>query len=340
MFKKILQGFLLLLLLLIIIYWEMISYGLTQARGQLKIIRQSRPTDEVLADPVIPDSIKVKIRLIQHVKDYAFSEIGLKKSANYSTYYDQGGEVLLWNLSAAKPFALEPKEWHFPILGSFPYKGFFQLEKAEEELERLKDEGYDVQLRPVGGWSTLGWTKDPILSNMLERPTGAMVELIFHELTHSTVFIKDDIQFNENLASFIGEKATVQYLKQTFGRDSEELIEYILNEEDHANFRNLMLEGARKLDALYKSFAQNERSDSSKNSLKHILIDEIASAMDTLHFHSSRYEAIFDQHRPNNAYFMSFQRYYDAGDSLEHILQEEYRGNLKAFVHGMKNLYN
>src|SRR5690606_16736486 len=133
---------------------------------------------------------------------YAISEIGLEESKNYTSYYDQKGQVILWNLSACESYEFTPKLWSFPFLGSFPYKGYFDLDKAMEEYQLLKELGYDARIRPVNGWSTLGWTKDPILSNMTERSTGAIVELIIHELTHSTLFVKDNIEFNENLASF------------------------------------------------------------------------------------------------------------------------------------------
>lgn len=338
MFKKVFLGILILIAVLIIVNWETVTYGFQQAKGQLAITFNTRDVDEVLNDSLMADSLKTKIRVIQEVRSFAFSELRLKESDNYTTFYDQKGTISLWNLSASKPFELEPYVWTFPILGSFPYKGFFDLARAREEMELLEEQDYDVRIRPVGGWSTLGWTSDPILSNMLERPEGALAELIIHELTHSTLFVKDNIEFNENLASFIGEMGAVKFLHNKYGKNSEAYFEYILSEEDSKTFRNQMLLATQKLDALYTSFTPTE-NDSMKSVHKHLMIDQIMSSIDTLHFHNPRYYHAFQSGRPNNAYFMSYARYYSAKDSLEDLLVSQYGNNLKAFIQGMKDYH-
>ncbi|WP_436515107.1 aminopeptidase [Ekhidna sp. To15] len=324
-------------ILLLVFNWNLVVYGWTQAKGQLSITFNTRSVETILSDSLVADSIKLKIRIVQEARQFSFNELGLSRSDNYTTYYDQGGEVALWNLSASRAYLLEPKLWSFPLLGSFPYKGFFDLEKAKKEMKELKEEGYDTRIRSVGGWSTLGWTTDPILSNMLNRKEGALAELIIHELTHSTLFVKDNIEFNENLASFIGEKGAVRFLNEKYGDNSYPYFDYILAEEDSRTFRNQMLLATQKLDSMY-SFIVNQ-PDSIKAIQKHIMIDKITSSIDTLHFHDPRYLDIFKSGRPNNAYFMSYLRYYSAKDSLEKILSNEYQSDLKSFIKGMKEYH-
>ncbi|MEO9870427.1 aminopeptidase [Ekhidna sp.] len=338
MIKKATWIILALMLLTLVFNWHLVAYGYQQASGQLKIIWNARDIQNVLAESSTPDSIKQKIKIIQEAKAFAHENLALAKTKNYTTYYDQNGQVALWNLSASEKFALEPKSWSFPLLGSFPYKGFFNLEEGKKEMARLREEGYEARIRPVGGWSTLGWTKDPILSNMIERAEGSLAELIIHELTHTTLFVKDNIDFNENLASFIGERGAIQYLNEKYGKNSDPFFEYILGEEDSQTFRNQMLLGTQKLDSLYKTFDKQD-SDSAKNVLKHIMIDKITSSIDTLHFHNPRYYKAFSSTRPNNAYFMSYLRYYSSKDSLAEILSSKYKGNLKLFVKGMKDYH-
>lgn len=323
-----------LLISLIIYHRSLISYGFDQAQGQLTIILNTRPVEEIVLDPEVGDSIKRKIQIVNEARTYAVRQLGLKETSNYTTFYDQQGQVSLWNLSASQRFALEPKLWSFPILGSFPYKGFFDLEKAKEELINLEKEGYDARIRPVGGWSTLGWTKDPILSSMLDRPEGPLVELIIHELTHTTLFVEDNVDFNENLASFIGEQGARQFLIAKYGDKSPQLFEYIFGEEDAITFREHMLRGTKKLDSLYGTLEES-LSDSVKSQLKQNMISRICRTIDTLHFHNSRYYDAFDTQLPNNAYFMSYVRYYSAKDSLNGILQNQYDRDLPAFIKGM-----
>ena len=84
------------------------------------------------------------------------------------------------------------------MVGAVPYKGFFNREKAVKK-EALEKDNYDVSIRNPGGWSTLGWFTDPILSNMLRRGDGDLASLIIHEMVHATLYVKDSAEFNENL---------------------------------------------------------------------------------------------------------------------------------------------
>ncbi|MGB3468900.1 MAG: aminopeptidase, partial [Cyclobacteriaceae bacterium] len=250
-FKKkfIAIGILAILLLFAAIYRDMISYGMMQARGQYSVLANARPVEDYLNDKTFPDSLKRKIRLIQEVRKFAIDSLGLKNSDNYTTLFDQSGKNILWNLSASEKYEMKPQEWGFPLLGKFSYKGFFDLDRAKEERTVLMKKGLDTRIRSVGGWSTLGWFKDPILSNMLYRKEGQLAELIIHELTHATLYIKDSVAFNENLATFIGEKGAIKFLKFKFGEDSPEIDEYLRSFDDSKNFGDHMLRGYHQLDS-------------------------------------------------------------------------------------------
>jgi predicted aminopeptidase len=49
---------------MVALYWELVGYGLRQAKGQFTIIWNARPVEEVMNDPSFPDSLKSKLRLI------------------------------------------------------------------------------------------------------------------------------------------------------------------------------------------------------------------------------------------------------------------------------------
>ncbi|MCF6297052.1 MAG: aminopeptidase, partial [Flavobacteriaceae bacterium] len=95
-------------------------------------------------------------------------------------------------------------------------------------------------MSPVSGWSTLGWFKDPVLSNMLEGSVGSMSNTLIHELTHGTVFVPDSMTFNENLASFIGRKGAFKFLALTYGKNSLEASEYAARLSDSEKFTAYM----------------------------------------------------------------------------------------------------
>src|SRR4051812_19610099 len=111
--KKVLRYLLYMFLFLIstIIIWslfhqDLVSYGWAQFRGQMHIVRNARPMEEVLRDRNFPDSLKKKIIYINVVADFAADSLGLKRSKNYTTLYDQKNKPLLWVITASDKFKL------------------------------------------------------------------------------------------------------------------------------------------------------------------------------------------------------------------------------------------
>ena len=315
---------------------DLLKYGMMQGKGQLNVVWNAKPIDEVLADVDFPDSLKMKIELMQEIRQFAIDTLGLKDTKNFTAIYDQKGKDILWNLSACEPYELKSVQWSFPFLGSFSYKGFFELDKAKEERDQLEKQGLDTRIRTVNAWSTLGWFRDPILSNQLSRSDGALAELVIHELTHATVFIKDSLSYNENLASFIGEKGAVKFLNFKYGANSRYVNQYFNSEHDYVKYTNHMLAGTKQLDSLYKTFTAG-MNDSLKSERKQDMISKIIQAVDTISFNNpKRFAGIFPERLPNNCYFLSFHRYFSKIDQLEIQLQNEFDGDLRAFIQYQK----
>jgi len=317
--------------------WKLVDYGLRQGYGQVKIIWQAKPIEEYLADDQFPDSLKRKLRLIEEVRTYAIDSLGLKDSKNYKTLYDQKGEELMWVVQACEPFALKAKEWDFPIVGSFPYKGFFEKQKAINERTRLEKEGYDVSIRNPGGWSTLGWFTDPILSGMLKRDDGDLASTIIHEMVHATIFVKDDVEFNENLASFVGDTASYYFLASKFGRDSHEFAKYLHDDQDYRKYSRHILRGTQQLDSLYQSM-RNDDPIELKNEKKKSMISKIMSSADTLTLFTKRSNGA-DGRLPNNTYFMSYYLYQARQDNFKQELDNDFGGDIKKYIRYLINKY-
>ncbi len=312
--KRILIGLVIVVIALIIVYWELVSYGFKQAQGQLHIVWNAKPVNSFLNDPAFPDSLKDKLRLIENVRKYAIDSLALKDTKNYKTLYDQKGKEIMWVVTASEPFQLKQKEWTFPILGAVPYKGFFEKEKAIALKNDLEKEGMDVSIRNPGGWSTLGWFTDPILSKMLERGEGDLVNLIIHEMSHATIFIKDNIDFNENLASFIGDRGTEKFLISKYGASSKEFTLYVGEDKDYLLYVNHVLRGAKALDSLYNRMKRTDPLEQ-KLRLKKMMIRKIVYTLDTLSLSVNQKPSLrFKDKLPNNAYFINFRRYQSKQD--------------------------
>lgn len=335
--KKVLYFFLVIVAFTVIYQFSLIRYGLGQAVGQLQIIYEARPIEEYLNDPSVSDSIKSKLTFIEEVRTFAVDSLGFNDSKNYTTLYDQDGRPVLWVVTGSEPFAFKAKEWKFPVLGSVPYKGFFDLQKATSEFQQVQDEGYDAGIRTVGGWSTLGWFRDPILSDMLNRSYGDLANLIIHELVHSTVFVKDSVDFNENLASFVADKGAVAFMKNKFGADSKELQTYLDEQHDEQLYINHILRGVDALEVLYEEIADQPLEK--KSELKSQKIEEIIAATDTLSLRNTNYLQFIKGQMPNNSYFMSFLRYRSKQDELDTLYKNKFNSKLKPFISYLKNKY-
>lgn len=204
------------ILLLLLSSCASLEFLAQATHGQLSMINRARPIGDAIKDETTPSHTR---ELLQKVKDIkSFSEqYGLKPTKNYETYVDLKRPAVVWLVSACKPYEFTPKKWSYPIVGSFPYQGWFNREKAMQVAEELKKQDWDVDVRGASAYSTLGWFKDPILSTMMsegESSLGDFAEVILHESLHATVFVDDQTQFNESLASFVGEELAREYLKK------------------------------------------------------------------------------------------------------------------------------
>ncbi len=317
---------------ILLLNFQLVDYGLMQLFGQLKLIYQSVPVQEVLVDPAVSSSVKTKLQFIQDVERYGVDSLGLKPTNNYRSYYDQKGKPLLWVVTASQPFDLVPYTWSFPFLGEVSYKGYFLKDRAEHLSEELRLAGFDVYAYDVSAWSTLGWLPDPILSGMLARDEGRLAELILHELTHASVYLKSDVDYNENLASFVGEQGAIRYLKYRFGKNSSIYLSYVQRLADDKQLTRHLVRGADALRVLYASDVFKKSRDL-KPLYKQHMFDSIVSCLDTVRFYDpSRVSRAIKGHSWNNANFLSYLRYDAQKDSLEQIMILKDSCDLRRFI--------
>lgn len=335
-----LLSLLLALLVLIVIYFQDLSYGLGQAKGQFHILWNAQPIEEVIASPNYADSIKSKLLLIQEIRRFAIDSLGINDSENYTTLFDQKGEAVLWTVNASPRYQIEPYEWCFPIAGCFPYKGYFNLEKTKAEAQRIKAMGYDVYVRPVSGWSTLGFFRDPILSNMLNESPGELAELIIHELTHATLFIRDSATYNENLATFVGEAGAVAFLNYRYGPEAEETRYYLGKQEDSRRFVDYLLRKMNALQRLYQSMPdsmpETDKAEAKKSWIGRVFVQ---LPLHTFNY-PERYSWTTDSiYKINNAYFSQFVTYHSEENQFENEFYQLFQGDFKRYLAHLKSTY-
>ena len=228
-------------------------YVLRAAYEEGKILWRRQPIAEYLQKPDVTAETQEKLRTVLAARDYARDVLKLNVGGSYSSYSYVDRPDLTYIVVAAHKTELRPYTWWFLIVGSVPYKGYFSKADAEAEIEHLKADGYDTNLRTSAAFSTLGWFDDPLLSHLLKYDKVGLTEIVFHELFHNTLYIAGQSAFNESVANFIGHRAAVDFFRAKYGADSVEHKRALQWWSEEREFGAFVAEVVRDLTQLYKS---------------------------------------------------------------------------------------
>ena len=188
-------------------------YILRAGYEEARILLRRRPIGDVIADSTVAAAVRDRLRLVASARDFAADSLGLDAGESFTTFAQLDRDTLVLVLSAARRDRLEAYRWWFPLVGRLPYKGYFDLDQARRERDRFQDRGFDTYLRPASAFSTLGWFNDPLLSTTVRADTTWLVNTVIHELSHNTLFVPGNAEFNESFASFIGARGAEAFFR-------------------------------------------------------------------------------------------------------------------------------
>lgn len=194
-------------------------YVTSQAWTQVKLLNRRRPVDEVISDEKTEQATKKKLLFTKEILTFAKSQ-DLVVEDSYQKFIALDGPAVTYLVQAARPDQFKLKTWWFPVVGTVPYLGFFDPQDRDRYAKDLENDGFEVYRGAAVAFSSLGWFSDPIYSSMLKEDDLELAHLYFHELTHKTAWVKGSVEFNENLAEFVGDELTLKFFHQ-LGRASE-----------------------------------------------------------------------------------------------------------------------
>jgi predicted aminopeptidase len=312
-----------LLAILAITGCETLGYYAQAIGGQFSLLSRAAPVAELVIDSNVPQDLRERLKLASAIREFAVRELGLPDNGSYRNYAQLERPYAVWNVVATDEFSLQAVQSCFPVAGCVSYRGFFDRDEAERHAAGLRAGGHDVFHYGVAAYSTLGRFDDPLLSTFIRYPEAELARLIFHELTHQLVYVKNDSTFNESLAVAVEREGVRRWLAAT-GR-SAELAAFLEQQRRGETLLDVMDDSRKRLQALYglqlDADAMRER--------KRI---ELAVLREKLQAYPRFKEVV-----PNNAVVASFTTYTQLVPAFEKLLKDE-GGDLKRFYARVRKL--
>jgi predicted aminopeptidase len=301
-------------------YWQSVS-------GHLKMLNAAKPVQDWVTDDATPARTREKLELSQRIRSFAVTDLKLPDNASYKRYADLRRSAVVWNVVAATELSLELKTWCFPVTGCVGYRGYFDEARARADAASLAQQGYEVSVYPVPAYSTLGWMNwaggDPLLNTFIHYPEGELARLIFHELAHQVLYVKDDTMFNESFAVAVERLGGQRWLAQHASERARQ--EYAEYDTRRRQFRALTLATRERLKAIYaRTELPHEQRAAMKKEAMQRFRDDYAQARASWNLEPARLR-FYDQwvERANNAAFGAQAAYDELVPGFEALFRRE-----------------
>ncbi|MFT4650842.1 MAG: putative aminopeptidase [Flavobacteriales bacterium] len=253
-----------------------IGYYWHSTKGHMSIMNQRVDIATLLEDPDLDTTSRSRLLLVQEIRAFSIDTLALPDNGSYTSYSQLDQPYVLRNLFAAPEFSTRLLSWCYPIAGCASYRGYFDEGLLSKFVTTLKKDNMDIHIGEVPAYSTLGWFDDPVLSSFINWPDARLAGLIFHELTHQRLYVDNDTQFNESLASAVQRIGTELWLQSR--QRSDEIKQFRESNLYSQAIVALIEQTKAELDTLYET----EKSTASKRQQKQIILDAAIEGHTTL----------------------------------------------------------
>jgi predicted aminopeptidase len=313
-----------------------IPYYLQSVRGQFDIWSRQQDIEAVLEDAGTPAPLREKLRSVLTIRDFASAELALPRNSSYRSYANLERPYVAWSVFAAPEFSIQPRQWCFIFAGCVNYRGYFAKDDAQAFAAEVAADGYDVFVGGIPAYSMLGYFPDPVLNTFVNYPTPHLARLIFHELAHQVVYVRDDSEFNESFAVTVEQEGLRRWLDR-FGTEQDRTASVLVGQR-RSQFVELIEAYRGRLGALYASGLPAP----AMRARKAALFGELQGDYQKLKASWGGF-AGFDRwfsEKPNNALLASVSIYTRKVPAFEAILQRENRdlGRFYTVVNGLAHL--
>lgn len=237
---------------------DTLGYYYQSIGGHLGVMAQAQPLDDAIASANGANDAKLaqRLELARRIRDYASRELKLPDNGSYRRYANLHRPYVVWSVFATPELSMDLRKWCFPIVGCITYRGYYAQKDANQYAQGLRHDGLETYVAGIPAYSTLGYFDDPLLNTFVYQPEGELARLIFHELAHQVVYVRNDTAFNESFATAVETAGVEQWLAQEGSPEAR--ASYRIYDGRRSQFRAMLLDTRGKLVALYKSPLDDE----------------------------------------------------------------------------------
>jgi predicted aminopeptidase len=307
-------------------YWQ-------AAHGQWDLIQRQQPISELLQSEELSADKHSALQYVLEARQFALQQLPLEDNKSYLDYVDIERPYVTWNVFATPALSMQNHTWCYPIAGCVSYRGYFKQQDALSFAANMTEQGYDTYVGGVGAYSTLGWFDDPVLSTFLERDQLSLAALLFHELAHQVLYVKNDTVFNESFATSVERILLHRWIEQ---RQLQGLWEpFLAAEKRQEQFSRLVIENKQERQRLFES----NQTEQQKRLGKQRLIKEFHQQYEEFKHHWNGFNG-YDQwvnQGLNNAQLSTVATYHELTPAFE-ALFKKHEQNLGVFLQQCQHL--
>lgn len=332
--KQLSQIYLVMLLITTLSGCTTLGYYSQAVSGHLSLMMSTQPVSGLINAPSTPPALKQKLLVANEARRFAAHRLALPVGDAFAEYVELGRPWVVVNLVAAPEFSLQAHRWCYPVVGCQAYRGYYEMENARDEQQLFMEDGYDTFIGGVTAYSTLGWFDDPLHTGFTSLSDNRMVALMFHELAHQVVYIRDDTAFNESFATAVELEGLRLWLET---KDDGSGFQRALTRLHQRNQTLALVDDAsRQLEALYK-----QQDTLPRAKLRH----QKAQLFQTLQDEYQTLSATWEQPGPfgenptglNNANLALFSQYNQHVPAFRQLLRD-HAGDFSDFYNAVETL--
>jgi len=230
---------------------DTVGYYAQSVGGHLGVMASAEPIDEAIANAQAAHDqrLEQRLELARRIRNYASQELKLPDNGSYRRYADLHRPYVVWSVFATPELSMSLRKWCFAVVGCIAYRGYYAQSDADQYAAGLRKEGLDAYVAGIPAYSTLGYFDDPLLNTFVYLPEGELARMIFHELAHQVVYVRNDTTFNESFATAVETAGVERWLAEQAGDEAR--ASYRVYDAHRRQFRALLLATRDRLDALY-----------------------------------------------------------------------------------------